>query len=143
MTTVRVRHQGRLLNLRGIEVETIEQSTTVSAVPGSQLRMALVRGQIIPVLELGDDNGCLLVGRVRGDVLGIVGLHIVGLEPEDFAAEASSPTGYFDLTTGSESPPDLELASRTEADLELDVEALVETVRRGQRATAQLAEESQ
>jgi hypothetical protein len=93
MTTfrLRVRHRGRVASLSGIEVERVEQAAIVSRVPGSPLGMALVRGQIIPVLRLGDEEGCLVVGHVQGELLGVIGLHIVGLVPEDSGIEPSAP----------------------------------------------------
>jgi hypothetical protein len=87
--TLRIRQHGRLATIRGIDIESIEQSATVSRVPGSQFGMALVRGQIIPVLRLGDAEGCLVVGRVRGEVVGLVGFDIVGFNLDEEAIAES------------------------------------------------------
>jgi hypothetical protein len=83
------------MRIRGFEVESIEQSTTVSRVPGSPLAMALVRGQIVPVLMLGDAKGSLVVGRVRGEVVGIAGLEVVDLEFSD-ASESNDASLQVD-----------------------------------------------
>jgi hypothetical protein len=66
-----------------MEVESIEPSPSVSRVPGSPFGMALVRSQIVPVLRLGESNTCLIVGRVHGELFGIVGLQVVGFQAEE------------------------------------------------------------
>lgn len=137
MTTfrLRVRHRGRVANLRGIEVERVEQATTVSCVPGSPLGMALVRGQIIPVLRLGDEEGCLVVGHVQGELLGVIGLHIVGLVPEDSGIEPSTPVTQpnpsgidapeLGLAMNGDWPLPIADSNTSDADAELDIAALV------------------
>lgn len=145
MTTfrLRVRQQGRLANLRGIDVESVEHSVTVSQVPGSPLGMALVHGQIIPVLRLGDVNGCLVVGRVRGEVLGVVGLHIVGLDLEESPVEPSTPQAEMDSTSKVDWPPTfIDSSAGSDADLELDIEALIAAAKVRQRHFAQSSEET-
>ncbi len=140
---LRVRQQGRLANLRGIDVERVEQSVTVSRVPGSPLGMALVRGQIIPVLRLGDADGCLVVGRVRGEVLGVVGLHIVGLEPEESPVEPSTPLAEMDSTAKVDWPLTLtDSGVGSDADIDLDIEALIAAAKVRQRHFAQSSEET-
>jgi hypothetical protein len=145
MTTfrLRVRQLGRLASLRGIDVESVEHSVTISQVPGSRLGMALLHGQIIPVLRLGDVDGCLVVGRVRGEVLGVVGLHIVGLDPEESPVEPSTPLAQLDSTAEVDWPllsSDSSIGS--DADLELDIEALIAAARSDQRHSARSSEET-
>jgi hypothetical protein len=112
--SLRIREHGRVTTIRGIDIESIEQSATVSRVPGSHFGMALVRGQIIPVLKLGDAEGCLVVGRVRGEVVGIAGFDIVG----------------FDLDDGAI------------AEIELDVDALIARAKLQQRFPSQPLQEN-
>jgi hypothetical protein len=87
---LRVWQRGRPARLRGIDIHSIEQFATISRVPGSHFGMALVRGQIIPVLRLGDSERCLIVGRVRSEVLGIVGLEILGFDFKQDPAEGGA-----------------------------------------------------
>jgi hypothetical protein len=145
MTTfrLRVRQQGRLTNLRGIEVESIEQSAIVSRVPGSRLGMALVHGQIIPVLRLGDEDGCLVVGRVQGEVFGVIGLHIVGLEPEEPGAEPSTLAAEMDSAVAGDWPlPYGDSSPSADSELELDVGALIATAKLRQQRAVQSSEET-
>lgn len=138
---LRVRQQGRLVSIRGIEIENIEPSTIVSVVPGSGFHMALVRGQIIPVLRLGAVDGCLVVGRVDSEIIGLTGLDIV-----DFALE---PLGADDVSIETPSDPSnaedsQALASRPESELEatLDVAALIATAKQATRLLAQPLQEA-
>jgi hypothetical protein len=87
--SLRILEHGRVSTIRGIDIESIEQSATVSRVPGSQFGMALVRGQIIPVLRLGNAEGCLVVGRVRGEVVALGGVEIVGFDLDEEAIAVS------------------------------------------------------
>lgn len=136
---LRVRHAGRLTNICGIEVESIEQSAIVSTVPGSEFHMALVRGQILPVLKLGDADGCLVVGRVGAEVIGVSGLDIVGFVVEESdTSYARSPISGNALpnaeTSASPSQPNCEL------EVELDIATLIATARRGSRRSSQMQE---
>lgn len=138
---LRVRRQGRTARLCGIDVESIEQSTTVSRVPGSPFGMALVRSQIIPVLRLGEANSCLVVGRVRGEVFGLVGVEVLGLEREEglISADPSSPSNAHpdDVLARSRAT-----SSRSEiVEGELDVEVLVADAKSHQGHRPQSSEE--
>jgi hypothetical protein len=86
-----VRRDGRLLLLEGIAFESIEPATTVSDVPGSVFAMAFVRGQVVPVLCLGAERTHLLVGRVRGEVVALTGLEVIGFEPTCTGSELPEP----------------------------------------------------
>ena len=77
-----VRRGGEVYALEGISVESIEPRATVSEVPGSQLAMTLVRGQVVPVLRLGDLPGPLVVGCVRREVIALFGVEVIGLQSE-------------------------------------------------------------
>jgi hypothetical protein len=82
---------GRLVSLRGIEVESIEPSAVISRVPGSPFGMALVRGQIVPVARAGEVNGCLVVGHVGDELMGIAGLDVVDFTWDDGDIDAAMP----------------------------------------------------
>ncbi|HEY5961005.1 MAG TPA: hypothetical protein VIV60_30825 [Polyangiaceae bacterium] len=125
---LRVRHQGRVVSLRGIDVETIEPYAVVSRVPGSPFGMALVRGQIVPVSRLGDVNGCLIVGRVGREIIGIAGLDVVGFDLEENDVEESTPGfphGIKRIELWESMPPE----SNANNHLELDIAAIVEAAK--------------
>lgn len=110
-----------------MEVESIEPNPSVSRVPGSPFGMALVRSQIVPVLRLGEANTCLIVGRVHGEVFGIVGLLVVGFQAEEplggpHASAATRLAGALQTNA-----PDT--ANDTVADVELNVGALLADMR--------------
>jgi hypothetical protein len=86
--------------------------------------MALVRSQIIPVMRLGEANTTLIVGRVCGEVFGIVGLQVMGLLPQSAGDDEAAAAG-----------PDAEEL------LELDVESLLAEMKAQQRQISQLSEE--
>lgn len=120
---LRVRLQEQLARLVGIDVESVEQSTTVSRVPGSRFDMALVRGQIIPVLRLGSAEGCIVVGRVRGEVFGIAGLDIVEFdweEPRDEEPIATCDSRPVRADDSQELPNGEVGRSRVESELHVD-----------------------
>jgi hypothetical protein len=77
-------------------VQSVEYGVTQSEVPGSELRVALVREQVIAVVSLGSVNKHLVVCRVSGTVIGLVGLEVLE------AGELSSP--------GVELIPELDVA---------------------------------
>jgi hypothetical protein len=143
MTTLhlRVRQHGRLGSIRGIDVESIEQAATVSRVPGCQFGMALVRGQIIPVLRLGDVDGCLVVGRVRGEVLGIVGLDVVGFDLEETVLEETSAASNLDLAGVAYWQEPMDPNCQAGADLDIDVDALIARAKLQQRQPSLPSEE--
>ena len=140
---VRVRHQGRLARIRGMDVESIEHSATVSRVPGSPFGMALVRGQIIPVLKLGDVDGCLIVGRVRSEIVGIAGLEVAGFDLLRDDAEQPSNTGAAEEIVAADSQGFLTLSSdEANEEYEFDIDACIARARTVQRHPAQPSEES-
>lgn len=58
-------------------VQSVEYGVTQSEVPGSELGVALVREQVIAVVSLGSVNRHLVVCRVSGTVVGLVGLEVL------------------------------------------------------------------
>lgn len=126
--TVRLRvcRQGQTARLCGMEVESIEPYPSVSRVPGSPFGMALVRSQIVPVMRLGNAATCLIVGRVRGEVFGIVGLQVMELEPENSAVDGSLADWQ-----PREAP--------SEGVIELDIERLLDEMKAQQRQISQLS----
>jgi hypothetical protein len=139
---LRVRYQGRLARLRGIEVERIEHAAIVSRVPGSALGMALVHGQIIPVLQLGETEGCLVVGRIEGDLLGITGLEVIGFESPDSGVEPPAPPALgVDVTSlGARPGQTLDSHSDQEFELDLDIVTLVASAKLRQQHALQPSE---
>ena len=91
---LRVRRGERTLVLKGFEIESVDAGVTVSVVPGSTLSMAFVRGQVVPVLDLGTLRSHLLVGRSRGEVVALAGLEVLGFET---AIDGSEPEEVFDV----------------------------------------------
>ena len=47
----------------------------VSLVPGAGIGMALVSGEVVAVLPLGNSAGALVVCEVEGELVGFAGLH--------------------------------------------------------------------
>lgn len=80
-----VRFDGKVCELAAIAIESIEPHSTISDVPGSVLGMALIRGQVVPVLQLSSDPGPLVVGCVRGEVIALSGLQVIGWVAEESA----------------------------------------------------------
>lgn len=93
-TFLRVRRGEHTLVLKGFEIESVDFGVTVSVVPGSTLSMAFVRGQVVPVLDLGTLRSHLLVGRSRGEVVALAGLEVLGFET---AIDGSEPEEIFDV----------------------------------------------
>lgn len=73
----------------------------ISDVPGTGLGMALVGGEVLPVLPLGGRAGALLVCEVRGERLAFS-----GLSPEAAGFFEALPGG---VRVGGELVPELDL----------------------------------
>ena len=60
---------------------------TVTPVPGADFGMALVSGQVVPVVGLGKSSGALLICEVEGEVLAVAGV-------------APQKSGFFEAAPG-------------------------------------------
>ncbi len=49
----------------------------VTAVPGSALGMALVEGRVVPVIDVGSEDGDLLLCDLDGDVVALRGVQVL------------------------------------------------------------------
>lgn len=120
---LRVCRQGQIETLGGMEIESIEPNPSVSRVPGSPFGMALVRSQIVPVLRLGDANTCLIVGRVHGEIFGIVGLRVVGFQAEELPG--CMPSSAVTSSSGGLERSEPERVSDALVEVELNVAVLL------------------
>jgi hypothetical protein len=57
-------------------VERVVPMPRLSSVPGSGVKLALVRGRVISVLELGPRSSHLVVCTVNGEPVGLSGLEV-------------------------------------------------------------------
>lgn len=91
-----VRWNDRVWALEGIAIESVEPFSTISEVPASALGMALVRGQVVPVLRLSMDVGPLVVGCVRNEIVALSGVQVIGLESERDSKESAATLNVED-----------------------------------------------
>ena len=82
-----VRGQSGLHFIPAEVARSLVATPEVSVVPGARLGMALVSGEVVPVLPLGDELGALVVCDVEGELVGFSGL----------VPEAS---GFFEIAEG-------------------------------------------
>ena len=71
---VRVRSERRFLP--AILVQNVVPTPRLSKVPGSALRLALVQGRVLPVVELGPPGGELVVCHNEGETVALAGLEV-------------------------------------------------------------------
>lgn len=71
---LRVRGERRFLP--ALLVESIVPTPRLSAFPGSALRLALIGGRVVPVLELGEQQSQLVLSRVDGEALALSGVEV-------------------------------------------------------------------
>jgi hypothetical protein len=57
-------------------VDRVIPMPRLSSVPGSDVKLALVRGRVISVLELGPASSHLVVCTVNGEPVGLSGLNV-------------------------------------------------------------------
>ena len=60
--------------LPAASVRCLAPSSRLSQIPWDTARMALVGGEVVPVLELGDATGVLVLCEVRGQTVALSGL---------------------------------------------------------------------
>lgn len=102
---VLVRYQGLFHVLVGMVVERVVQSATISEVPGSELSMTLVRGQVIPVLRLTNESTPLILGRVRDEVIALSGIWLENLSVAPIEAESLPRLSTLVALAGHHIPP--------------------------------------
>jgi hypothetical protein len=103
--------------------------------------MALVRGQIVPVLTLGEAKGTLIVGRVRGEVVGLAGLEVVDFEFLD-VEDLGCATGRENVVANGYPSYDATTGCPASAGQIIDVEALIAANRLQDRSTSQPSQET-
>ena len=79
-----VKHGGALAFLRASLVRSLVPLPRLTQIPWDSAQIALVSGEVVAVLELGEPSGVLVLCEVRGQALGLSGLRAerVGLWPE-------------------------------------------------------------
>jgi hypothetical protein len=99
------RGAGLLLKVRGerrflpaILVQSVVPTPRLSDVPGSALRLALIAGRVLPVLELGAPGAELVVCLAEGETVALA-----GVEVQD--AGAFQPEGEGVSVDGISIPP--------------------------------------
>ena len=71
---VRVRSERRFLP--ALLVQNVVPTPRLSGVPGSPLKLALVAGRVLPVVELGEPRGELVVCHSDGETVALAGLEV-------------------------------------------------------------------
>ncbi|HEV8247754.1 MAG TPA: hypothetical protein VGP93_18395 [Polyangiaceae bacterium] len=90
----------------------------ISRLPGTELGMALVGGEVVPVLPLGHGSGALVLCELEGESIAFS-----GLIPEAAGFFETSDQGVI---YGAERAPELDLVARRN-----DAEASLSALRRG------------
>jgi hypothetical protein len=87
---------GLLLKVRGQSwflpaeaVQNVVPTPRLSAVPGSAVRLAMIAGRVVPVLELGPPSGQLVVCLADGEPVALAGVEV--LDSGIFEQSAAPP----------------------------------------------------